>query len=154
MTRGDHINGATGRFESDKYPWCEPGFVPFKITDKMAQDLLWQYADRRRSIDPDFADDLQHCLRNEGFLPAVQRPRGWTSQRPCGAGYYLCARPGVVRLERVFVHDDVLCMHWDVGMEAGVRSLGELGIKLDGWWWRGPMPAPPVSGPASPTGGS
>ena len=145
MTRGDHIT-TSGLFKSDRFPWCEPGFVPFKITDNMAQDLLWQYADLRRSIDPDFADDLQTCLRGVGFLPTVQRPRSWTTQRPCGAGYYLRAKPGIVRLEHVFEHEHVLCIHWGSGMDARPMSLGELGAKLDEWWWCGPIPEPPTGG--------
>lgn len=43
--------------------------VPFKCTDPMAQDLLWEYARRRRSVDPEFADDLQEALRIKGFDP-------------------------------------------------------------------------------------
>ena len=53
---GSHI--VDGKFQSDKYSWCKPGFVPLKITDKMTQAELWSYAQRRRSVDPEFSDDL------------------------------------------------------------------------------------------------
>lgn len=62
---GDHI--IDGEFQSDKYPWCGRGFVPLKLTDKMAQDLLWEYAQRRRAVDPQFASDLETCLIAQGY---------------------------------------------------------------------------------------
>lgn len=61
-----HIN-AEGEFQSDKYPWCKPGFVPLKITDRGAQKLLWAYAEQRREIDAAFADDLQFALKAAGY---------------------------------------------------------------------------------------
>ena len=72
---GVHI--IDGEFQSDKYPDCPRGLIPFKAKDKMAQDLLWEYADRRRSVDPEFADDLQEVLRLNGYDgqgAAVLRP--------------------------------------------------------------------------------
>lgn len=33
--QSEHID-ADGEFQSDKYPWCAPGFVPLKLTDPMA----------------------------------------------------------------------------------------------------------------------
>ena len=64
-TLGGHI--IDGQFQSDKYPDCPRGLVPFKVTDRMAQDLLWEYANRRRSIDEAFADDLQRLLLDAGY---------------------------------------------------------------------------------------
>lgn len=64
---GEHL--IDGEFQSDKYPWCERGFVPLKLTDPMAQSYLWWYAETRRSVDNEFADDLQHGLRLKGFEP-------------------------------------------------------------------------------------
>lgn len=58
-----------GQFQSDKYPDCPRGLVPFKVTDRMFQDLLWVYADRRRSIDPEFACDLHWLLLDAGYDP-------------------------------------------------------------------------------------
>lgn len=58
-----------GQFKSDKYEWCEPGFVPLKLTDPMAQPLLWQYAQTRRAVDPEFSGDLETALRAAGYAP-------------------------------------------------------------------------------------
>jgi len=63
MSKGSHI--IDGEFQSDKYPWCKAGFVPLKITDPMAQDLLIKYAIRRASKDPEFSDDLRKCVLKE-----------------------------------------------------------------------------------------
>lgn len=63
---GNHI--IDGKFQSDKYPWCEPNFGPLKITDRMAQDLLWEYAERRSAVDQEFCDDLQTALSNAGIV--------------------------------------------------------------------------------------
>jgi hypothetical protein len=64
-----HIVG--GEFQSDKYPTCPPGKVPLSVKDPMAQDLLWEYAQRRRAVDQEFADDLEYALQNAGYA----RPR-------------------------------------------------------------------------------
>lgn len=54
---GEHLT-EDGQFQSDKYPWCEPDFVPLKVTDPEAAELLAQYAIRRAHKDPIFAADL------------------------------------------------------------------------------------------------
>lgn len=64
---GSHI--IDGEFQSDKYPTTPRGFVPLKITDKTAQDLLWEYANRHRQIDPEFSADLQTALLTAGYVP-------------------------------------------------------------------------------------
>lgn len=56
-----HID-SEGRFQSDKYPWCKPDFVPLKVSDEMARDLLVRYAERHREVDPQFADDLLYRM--------------------------------------------------------------------------------------------
>jgi chromosome segregation ATPase len=66
---GSHI--IDGEFQSDKYPTCPRGKVPLSVTDQTAQDLLWQYAQRRRAVDADFAADLETCLRVAGYTPLV-----------------------------------------------------------------------------------
>lgn len=58
-----------GEFQSDKYPETPRGLVPLKCTDTTAQDLLWEYAQRRREVDPEFADDLEEALRIKGYKP-------------------------------------------------------------------------------------
>lgn len=61
-----------GKFQSDKYPTTPRGKVPLSVEDPTAQDLLWEYAQRWREVDAEFADDLQAALKNAGYLP-VQR---------------------------------------------------------------------------------
>lgn len=63
-----HIVG--GQFQSDKYPTCPRGKVPLSVKDPTAQDLLWEYAQRRRAVDPQFAADLEECLTVAGFVGA------------------------------------------------------------------------------------
>ncbi len=58
-----------GKFQSDKYPTCPAGKVPLSINDATAQDLLWQYAQRRRSVDAEFSEDLEACLIAAGYEP-------------------------------------------------------------------------------------
>ena len=67
---GEHL--INGEFQSDKYPETPRGLVPLKCTDPMAQDLLWEYAQRRRVVDAVFADDLQQALRLKGYAPLPQ----------------------------------------------------------------------------------
>lgn len=74
MSKGDRTGGTTahivdGQFQSDKYPTCPRGKVPLSVKDPTAQDLLWEYAQRRRTVDTDFSDDLENCLIAEGFVP-------------------------------------------------------------------------------------
>ena len=64
---GEHI--VNGCFQSDKYPTCPVGKVPLSTKDPMAQDLLWEYAQRRKEIDKEFSDDLEECLITDGFNP-------------------------------------------------------------------------------------
>lgn len=59
----DHLT-VSGTFRSDKYPWCPAGFVPLKITDPAARDLLAEYARRRGIIDGEFVRDLLEALAN------------------------------------------------------------------------------------------
>jgi len=62
---GAHI--IEGEFQSDKYPTTPRGKVPLSCKDKTAQDLLWEYAQRRREVDPEFSDDLEEALISHGF---------------------------------------------------------------------------------------
>lgn len=64
---GAHI--VNGKFQSDKYPTTPPGKVPLSVEDPTAQDLLWTYAQRRRAVDAEFADDLETCLCAAGYVP-------------------------------------------------------------------------------------
>lgn len=62
---GAHI--VNGQFQSDKYPTCPPGKVPLSVKDPTAQDLLWEYAQRRRTVDSEFSDDLEQALLAAGY---------------------------------------------------------------------------------------
>ena len=73
--QSEHIN-ANGEFQSDKYPWCKPGFVPMKLTDKMAQSLLWDYSVRREDVDKQFSEDLRTCLMNAGCVGLLPPAKG------------------------------------------------------------------------------
>jgi len=61
-----------GEFQSDKYPTTPRGKVPLSVKDRTAQDLLWEYAQRRRAVDAEFADDLETALRAAGFVPSTR----------------------------------------------------------------------------------
>jgi len=62
---GVHI--VDGEFQSDKYPTTPRGKVPLSVKDVTAQDLLWEYAQRRRKVDAEFSDDLETALKTAGF---------------------------------------------------------------------------------------
>lgn len=62
---GSHI--VDGEFQSDKYPTTPRGKVPLSVKDVSAQDLLWIYAQRRRAVDAEFANDLETALLKAGF---------------------------------------------------------------------------------------
>ena len=58
-------------FQSDKYPSTPRGKVPLSCKDETAQDLLWEYAQRRRSVDAEFSSDLESALKTCSFDPEV-----------------------------------------------------------------------------------
>jgi len=58
-----------GEFQSDKYPTTPRGKVPLSVKDPAAQDLLWEYAQRHRSIDAEFSSDLEEALHSAGYHP-------------------------------------------------------------------------------------
>jgi hypothetical protein len=76
---GSHL--INNEFQSDKYPSCPRGKVPLSVKDKTAQDLLWEYALRRRAVDAEFADDLETALRAAGYVPVTES----SVCRYCGA---------------------------------------------------------------------
>lgn len=67
----DHLT-VTGNFQSDKYKWCPPGFVPLKLSDPAARDLLAEYARRREPVDSEFPRDLLEALEN---VPEKPNPK-------------------------------------------------------------------------------
>jgi hypothetical protein len=48
--------------------------VYLSVDDPSAQDLLWEYAQRRRFADPTFATDLVDELLRAGFTDPRARP--------------------------------------------------------------------------------
>ena len=58
-------------FQSDKYPTTPLGKVPLSVKDVSAQDLLWEYAQRHRSVDSEFSIDLETALLAAGFKPKI-----------------------------------------------------------------------------------
>jgi hypothetical protein len=58
-----------GEFQSEKYDWCPPGFIPLKLTDRKARDLIWLYGERKKKEEPTFSEDLHQALENAGFNP-------------------------------------------------------------------------------------
>lgn len=74
-----------GDFKSDKYPTCPVGKVPLSTADASAQDLLAEYARRRRPVDAEFSDDLEHALklhgyRHEAVTPVIVFGRLWAAR--------------------------------------------------------------------------
>lgn len=75
-----------GRFRSDKYDWCPPGFFALKLSDPTAQEAALLYA----SLCPDaaLADDLVLAVQAERRLNEAQpqsgpraRRLGWRERR-------------------------------------------------------------------------
>ena len=74
---GAHL--VNGEFQSDKYPTTPRGKVPLSARDKFAQDLLWEYAQRRRVVDAEFSDDLEAALKVAGYIPKQPEANGGLS---------------------------------------------------------------------------
>lgn len=79
MTANPHL--IDGEFQSDKYPSTPRGKVPLSTKDKTAQDLLWQYAQRRRPVDAEFADALEAALELQGYKPSKDARRERLKER-------------------------------------------------------------------------
>lgn len=93
---GAHL--VDGEFQSDKYPTTPRGKVPLSVKDPTAQDLLWNYAQRRRAVDAEFSDDLESALRAAGYNPSIPAVVCGSARSLCGAcagclpcGYCRCA---------------------------------------------------------------
>jgi hypothetical protein len=88
---GSHLVVIAGvpTFQSDKYATCPPGKVPLSVKDPDAQDLLAQYAERHRSRDAEFTDDLDTALRHAGYdgdRPWLWRAWSGDRERICDCG--------------------------------------------------------------------
>jgi hypothetical protein len=66
----DHLT-ADGDFQSDKYTWCPAGFLPLKLSDRSARDLLITYSGRRAHVDGDFTRDLLEALQASPSEPGA-----------------------------------------------------------------------------------
>jgi hypothetical protein len=73
-----------GEFQSDKYPTTPRGKVPLSCKDATAQDLLWEYAQRRRPVDAEFSDALEAALKIAGFDPAAHPSPTYAEGRRAG----------------------------------------------------------------------
>lgn len=78
---GEHL--IDGEFQSDKYKTTPRGKVPLSCKDITAQDLLWEYAQRRREVDAEFSDDLEQALLNAGYRPQEGDRRRSNKGRYC-----------------------------------------------------------------------
>jgi len=67
QSMGAHL--IDGEFQSDKYPDTPRNKLLISLKDPDAQDLLWAYAQRHRTIDAEFSDDLEQALLNLGYTP-------------------------------------------------------------------------------------
>jgi len=88
---GAHI--VNGQFQSDKYPMCPPGKVPLSVKDATAQDLLWEYAQRRRAVDAEFSADLETALRTAGYVPKPPPYREISVCAECRGSHFVLRGP-------------------------------------------------------------
>lgn len=58
-----------GRFRSDKYKWCKPGYLALSFTDVTAHPWIYGYAALRGIIDREFQEDVHTALANAGYTP-------------------------------------------------------------------------------------
>ncbi len=108
-----------GEFQSDKYPTCPRGKVPLSVKDESAQDLLWAYAQRRRSVDAEFSDDLETALRAAGYRPPASRIRA----APPAADDVVSAR--IAHLRAIAVDHRMLCSEAHLDREvARIDMIG------------------------------
>lgn len=52
---------------------CPSGKVSLSTKDPMAQDLLWEYANRRQEFDITFSIDLKFCLIKDGYVDGLKK---------------------------------------------------------------------------------
>lgn len=114
---GEHL--IDGEFQSDKYPTTPRGKVPLSCKDPTAQDLLWEYAQRRRSVDAEFSDDLEAALKIAGYT-APPQPSGPSIEEQIAAARRVVAL-GIHALED-HRQRRLLAGHTDIG--AGTDHLG------------------------------
>jgi len=125
---GSHIN-ADGEFQSDKFPTCPAGKVPLSTKDPTAQDLLWEYAQRRRDVDEEFSDDLEKALKEKGYLPEEETSMQCIA-RTVGVEDADCFGAILNRVEAL--HRAVLGSHRVVvDPNGGADTCGDCGVDIE-----------------------
>jgi len=113
-----HPHLISGEFQSDKYPTCPRGKVPLSVKDRTAQDLLWEYAQRRRPVDAEFAADLEIALKAKGYVAPPEKGERIPSGEDSGsadAGLKYCSQHPKCEGPTLIVDHASLCP--DGGME-------------------------------------
>lgn len=74
---GHHLNGE-GKFKSDKYSWCPPGYFVLSFRDSLARRAMREYA--RLTTDRELANDIntaiENALRDEDAEKRARERRG------------------------------------------------------------------------------
>jgi hypothetical protein len=114
-----------GEFQSDKYPTTPRGKVPLSVKDATAQDLLWEYAQRRRAVDAEFAADLETALVTAGYVKRGQ------NLAPIGAnalGQWIVTF--AMGEERTYAAGDSI----GIGIAIGIRGAVEIRRENEPSW--------------------
>lgn len=106
---GAHI--VDGQFQSDRFPTTPRGMVPLSVNSKKAQPFLWAFAQVQRSVDAEFSDDLETCLRAAGYTPPAMTD-AWIDQY--NRGY----KNGVADTE------DAEATRWQERIAETIRAAG------------------------------
>lgn len=114
---GDHL--IDGQFQSDKYPTTPRNKVPLSVTDPTAQDLLAEYARRRRSVDAEFSADLEAALAVAGWPGPGAGSRVGAPARPLASYGQLWTVRDLLRR----ASGDDRFVHVDVCLTEALREL-------------------------------
>lgn len=112
-----------GKFQSDKYPTTPRGKVPLSVEDEAAQALLWEYAQRRRAVDAEFADDVERALELAGYSPRhVDRDVSGRTQVSIGLLLPMLTRMHAAERAALFEYlGDKYCIH--CGNDGGWQCM-------------------------------
>ncbi len=146
MRRDENPHLIDGEFQSDKYPTTPRGKVPLSVKDVTAQDLLWEYAQRRRAVDAEFSEALETALRAAGFAPRTDAHLTETADRLWGL--YLTAvgeRYGLGHPPKNFL-GNVREKHWPCFQQAFAQWNAERdSARAEVGRLRGALTKPPTS---------
>lgn len=157
----DPVHPGRTTFKSDKYAWCPPGFLPLKLTDPMAVDLIMLYAVRRLSVDAEFSEAIAEVINQlEETSPAppldgmirilLERMRqinvkGWTAEHDDehvngemarAAACYAIAASYDDHFRDGRKPNDKLLHEWSAGQHTKLRALWPWDWK----WWKPKTP--------------